>query len=920
MSNRLLNTKLYIPTSRSGLVRRSRLNDRLTHGVLDSHLLILVSAPAGFGKTTLVSDWIGTVKIPAGWLTLDSSDNEPYRFMTYLIASLQGVNPAIGKDLTQMLSGPEISSINSVLMELINQLAAEDDQFILVLDDYQTIDEPAIHEIVEYLIEHNPSQMHLVLITRDEPSLPVARLRGRGQLTELRLADLRFTNEEVSDFFNEVMGIKLSPDEIGELTYRTEGWIAGLLMSALVLKDESVSDYKGKSRQEIIQSITESDRYILEYLLEEVFQRQPESIKKFLLFSSILDRMNGSLCDYLLGNTNSGESDLKYLSEMFSPTGYQNSQEIIEYLEQANLFVIPLDRHKEWYRYHRLFADLLRGRLMRDIPAAKAALNRRASVWFDEYGYTDSAINHALEAEDFKRAAKLIEKVAVNILSRGEMTILLKWLNALPDEVMDDRPILYVYHSWVMFVRGQPVEEIEARLEQAQSSDLEGVISGELLMLRATLASVKGDINESVEFSNQALVDLPPDSRFFRGVTVRNLAAAYEDAGDLSAAINTFNQSVNADLRFGNIVGAVVGLTRLAGLRKIQGKLTEAKRLYEKALGISGAEDGSMLPVAGRAMIGLGDLYREWNDLEQSERRIKDGVELVERWSNSWAIEGYSQLALVKQSSGDPDGALRTLSKAEELAISYDASEMDDLGVKLTELRLFIMQGDVDSVDFWFNEQGLLKEIDNIPVPYSLYEIEHFLYAEILIAKREFGKSNQIIEELKLSAEKLGRNGSLIKILLLKALVSEGLNDRATAVQAVQRAIGLAEPENYQRTFIDEGYALAQLLYGVISQGMNNEYARRLLLEFDLSKQDESKQRGVDHPAFQEQSGMIEPLSERELDVLKLIARGLPNREISQQLFISLRTVKWHTGNIYQKLNVRNRTQAVNRARNLGII
>jgi LuxR family maltose regulon positive regulatory protein len=572
----------------------------------------LISAPAGFGKTTLVSDWVSKVGLPAAWITLDSGDNEPLRFLSYVIASLNQVNKSIGRGLLELVPGSQVPSIDSNLMELINQIASTSGICLLVFDDYQVIEEPEIHRIVEYLIEHMPPQLHLILITRGVPLLPIARMRGRGQITELRQEDLRFSREEVTDFLNKVMNLNLSDDDIRELAHRTEGWIAGLLMTALVLQDE-VSQNQGGRRREFINSIDERNRYILDYLLQEVFQRQSRAIQLFLLYTSILDRMCSSLCDAITGDM---LEDYQTIIPKIIPSERLNSQQILEYLDQSNLFVVPLDRQKEWYRYHRLFADVLRSRLLREQPDVIRLLNERACHWYEKNGYMDLAINHALEGDDFQRAATLIEGIAVHILSRGEMNTLLKWLNLIPDNVMNDHPLLLIYHSWILFIRGQPIDIIEARLGQAQLSDPNKLIAGELLMFNGILAGVKGDIEKSIELSRSALSIIDEGNYFFKGVTIRNLASSYEDAGDLPAAISTLDQSVTMDIRVGNIIGAVVGLSRLAGLRKVQGRLREAEDLYKKALQIVDAGGGKVLPVAGRAMIGLGELYRDRNQLE----------------------------------------------------------------------------------------------------------------------------------------------------------------------------------------------------------------------------------------------------------------------------------------------------------------
>jgi len=907
----LLTTKLYIPPVRADLVPRPRLMERLNAGLRLGNRLTFVSAPAGFGKTTLVSEWVSGCGRPVAWITLDENDNDPLRFMTYFVAALQEVEAGLGQGLLDTIQSSKLPAIESLFLALINQIANVSDPFILVLDDYHLIEEQSVHNIISFTLEHLPPQMLLVILTRVDPPLPIARLRGRGQLTELRRVNLKFAPDEVAEFLNQVMGLGLTEADVAALAFHTEGWIAGLQMAALALRAQA-SSQDDEETSRFIKSFAESDRYILDYLIEEVFQRQSEPLQEFLLYTSILDRMCGSLCDAVAGGGKLVDDTSVDSPFLQLPDSLQSGQKILEYMEQANLFVIPLDRQQEWYRYHRLFIDLLRRRLQSKSPELLPILHGRASKWYEENGFLASAIDHAISAGDFSRAAYLIEDIAVGVFSRGEMTTLLKWLNQLPDGVMRNQPILFLYHTWMLYINGHPIDEVEARLDDAIKSDDSGHISGEVTMFRAALATVKGDIQSSIELSQRALELLPKDSYFFRGNTVRSLASAYEMAGDLTAAINTFDEAVKMDHRAGNKVGEIVGLTKIAGLRKIQGRLKDAHQLYRRALEVGNDGHGNLLPIAGRAMTGLGELWREWNDLKDAERYLDEGIVLVKRWSNVWAIEGYLALAHVRQSMGDEQGAHQAIQTAEELAVDFDASEMDDLEVSLIKIRLSLLQGDHESAAHWFDGRGVVKEINDIPVSYYLQEMGQIVRARMCISQGEYDQAKLLLDSLQGEAENLYRTGVLIEILVLQALLLQSLGDTPQAVKVLENALSLAEPEGYVRIFLDEGKPMARLLYEAITRNISPVYAGRLLTKFEPGMRDKMPSKKL--------ASVVEPLSERELEVLRLIAEGLSNQEVAQRLYISLRTVKWHTSNIYNKLGVKNRTQAVNRARRLGVL
>ena len=917
----LLATKFYIPPLRPDLIPRSRLIDRLNEGLSVGHCLTLVSAPAGFGKTTLVSEWAAACDRKLAWLTLDQDHNAPFTFMGYFVAALQIVDRQIGQGLVDALQSSQPPSIDSMIIGLVNEIADHSRPFILVMDDYHLIENSEIHRVMAFLLDHMPESMHLVLVTRVEPPLPIAKLRGRGMLTELHREDLRFTEQEVADLFNQVIGLGLTEREIESLRYRTEGWIAGLQMAAFALQG-MISARGGTSAGQFIESLAVSDRYVLDYLVEEVLQSQPEQVQRFLSATSILEQLCASLCDTILVEQSAAHRAGQD-AEASTLEASTRSQQILEYLQRANLFVIPLDSDGIWFRYHRLFADLLRRRLYRENGVSIAALHKRASDWYEAHGYVPSAIDHALDAEDYDRAGRLIESTAENSLSRSEMSTLLDWLGALPDSAKRSRPALFLYHAWVKFLGGHSLDQVDALLKQAEMHDQNKALSGELSALRASLAIMEGEIDSSIQLANEALHSLPEERVYLRGLAIRNLGSAHELRGNLAPAISAFEQAVRLDQRAGNIVGAVVGLTKLAELSAIQGRLNEAYELYQQALDVGVDRSGNFLPITGRALIGMGSILREWNQLEAGEKVLRDGIELVRRWTHVWAIGGYIGLARVRQAQGDPSAANEAVRTASRLAIEFDASEVDDLVVSLVRIRLWLQQGRIELARTWYADRdrtgvapvgGVGEVLVGVPTSYALNEMEIITRARLYLAQGQFLDAERLLVPLQKEEEELGRNGALIEILVLRALIAQRKEDREQAVSYLERAISLAEADGYVRIFLDEGPPMTRLLHLAASIGSATAYTGKILAQYKPDPM--SIGAGLPDDAVP----IVEPLSDREVEILQLISKGLSNQEVADRLYISLRTVKWHSSNIYQKLGVRNRTQAVNKARGLGLI
>jgi LuxR family maltose regulon positive regulatory protein len=921
------------------MVPRPRLIEQLNAGLRSGRKLTLISAPAGFGKTTLLSEWVAGSERSVAWVSLDEGDNDPARFLAYFVAALQTIEASIGDGILSALQSPQPPPVETLIATLINQISVFPDDIILVLDDYHLITAQPVHDALTFLLDHLPSQMHLGLATRAEPPLPIARLRGRGQLTELRQADLRFTPDKATEFLSRVSGLELSMDDAATLASRTEGWIAGLQMAALALRSlgSPRSPLSAQGRKDVtgfIQALSGSDRYILDYLVEEVLQRQPDGIQTFLLQTAILDRLTGPLCDAVLDLQTCRFADL-------------SGREILEYLERANLFIVPLDNERQWYRYHRLFADLLRSRLRRAHSDLVPTLHRRASEWHEQNGLMGAAIDHSLSAGDFERAARLVEQVAQATLLRSEVATFLSWVERLPAEPVRARPSLCLFHAWAMLLAGRPLDAVESRLQEVSGdSDL---MPGRVAPLRAYIAIIRGQIPRATELSRQALEQLPEDDSFLRGIAAWSLCLSYLVSGDVVAGSQVFDEAIRMSQEAGNIMIAVMALSHLAQQYTGEGQLGKAAEIYERALELATDRQGNPLPIASEPLIGLGRLARQWNDLEAATRYLTEGIELARRWGEIGVLDGYISLAWVKQAQGDVDGARDVIQKARQVAIKTDATELDDFYVDALQARLWIAQGELQAAMRWVEERGLAlhacperstraveglgraagsTELEGSETLLNTYlrKYEHLVLARLLIAQGQPEEALALLEPL-LSRQELNR--LVIEVQALRALAFQAQGNVAQAMAALEHALSLAEPGGYVRMFVDEGPPMARLLYEAAARGIAAEYAGRLLAAFDLETKDERRKTklsplsfalGPSSPALSKAEGLVEPLSERELEVLELIAEGLSNREIAGRLLISLSTVKGHTANIYGKLCVHSRVQALARARDLGLL
>ena len=920
----ILSTKLYIPPPRPNVVIRHQLIERLNEGLKRAPGVTLISAPAGFGKTTLVSEWIAgpwsrpqeqEYERPVAWLSLDEGDSDPTRFLTYLVAALQTIAPNIGASMLGVLQSPQPPPTEAILTELLNQITTIADNFILVLDDYHVIDSKPVDDALAFLLKHLPPQMHLVITTREDPNLALAQLRVRGQLTELRAVDLRFTLSEAADFLEKVMGLTLSEEDIAALETRTEGWIAGLQLAALSIQGHQ--DVPG-----FIQTFTGDNRYIVDYLVEEVLRRQPGLLRAFLLQTAILDRLYGPLCDAV--------------------TGQAGGSARLEALERGNFFLAPLDDKRHWYRYHHLFADVLQMHLMTEQPDQVPALHRRASEWYEQNGSTVDAIRHALAGEDFERAAGLVE-LAVPAISRSrQVSALLGWLKALPNELIRARPVLSVTYAHLLLDGGE-MDDVEDRLRDAEwwldtpadsrarpgASSVEMVVvdneafrrlPGAIAVARAGLALARGDVADTAKYARQVLDLLPDDDHLNRGGAAGFLGLAAWTSGDLEAAHRAYAEGMAHLQMAGNISDAIGGAVTLADIRLAQGRPREAMRTYEQALQLAAAQ-GAPLRGTADMYVGLSELHREHNDLHAAEQHLQRSKELGEHTGFPQnRYRRYVAMARIREAQGDLDGALDLLDEAERLYVSAFSPNVRPIAA--LKARVWIAQGRSGEALDWAREQGLSAE-NNLSY---LREFEHITLARALLARAKSDRTDSsmheavgFLERLLKAAEEGGRMGSAIEILGLQALAHQAQGDLPAGLMPLERALTLAEPEGYVRMFLDEGSNMARLLSAAAARGMKQDYIAKLLAGFENSEGKPAPPSSLAE-GHNEGEPLSEPLSQRELEVLQLIAQGLSNGEISKRLFLALNTVKGHNQKIYSKLQVQSRTEAIVRARELGLL
>ena len=889
-SKHLLRTKFFVPPIRSSQIARPRLS-QLIDGGLD-RALILVSAPAGYGKTTLVSSWLKETKIPSAWLSLDGGDNDPVRFLQYLIATLSPLASGVEAEAPGMLQRNQPSQFENVINLLVNELASFPEPFVLVLDDFHVIQSESVLKILAYLLEHLPPQMHLALLSRTDPLLPLSRLRARNKLTDIRADQLRFTRDEIAAFLNDVMGLALSAEDLSAMETRTEGWIASLQLAALSM--QSIKDIHG-----FVAAFTGSHHYVMDYLVEEVLGLQTKKVGNFLMQTSILDHMCGPLCESVIDA---------------NPEEPVDGQAMLEALERMNLFVIPLDDERRWYRYHHLFADMLRKRLEQHYPDSLPRLHQRASRWFEQNGLASEAIRHSLTGGDQERAIQLIEQYGPLLLMSAELNALSGWIKAV-EARSQAHPWIHIIKAWLSILTGQP-ERAEEEFQPAEKLISSRKPDTNIKLMQGAMATgrsyrsfMEGDTNRTAIFAREAvkiLPDLDLTSRSIRGIATALLGEASLMNGELESALQACTEAKQIGQASGNVPVVIIVNCALGRIFTEQGLLHQAAEMYAEALQIATRPDGRKMVTAGEPYTELSQVSYEWNDLENALEQAHSCVALCRQsGQETFQATGSIMLARLERIHGNTKTAVENMNIAEKLMKEHHFAFKYTIWVKHALVRLWIALGDLEKASHIVEESGITTH-DEIPY---LREPEFLALLRLLLAQGDYDASLALSKRLLHQAETGKRAGRVIEVLVLQALIYQGIKDLDHALAALKRALSLARPEGYIRTFVDEGEPMLRLLHLARSRQIETEYVTALLSVFE-------KTTGPTQPPHKL---LTEPLTAREVEVLNLIKAGCSNQDIADRLVISMPTVKRHISNIYTKLGVKSRTQAVSIGKELKL-
>jgi LuxR family maltose regulon positive regulatory protein len=886
MTRTILQTKLFIPPVRPELIPRLRLLTKLNAGLHGK--LTLVSAPAGFGKTSLIVEWVsGTLSTsdPQAsnaprfcWLSLDNDDNELARFFTYFIAALQMEEDSWGQAAISLLQSPQTPPPENIITLLINDLAFSPlrSPIILVLDDYHVIRNQAIHQALTFLLNNAPPDFQLAITTRSDPPLPLSQMRVRGEITEIREADLRFTVEETAAFLNQMPGVDLPAEEIAALASRTEGWIAALQLAALALQAQDSAQ-----QADFIASFSGGHAHVVDYLMEEVWQHQAEEVQHFWLATSVLDRLSGPLCDAI--------------------TGREDSEQLLSGLHQRNLFLVPLDSQRQWYRYHRLFGDMLRNRATTLGPVKITQLHQRAAHWYEQQRLLPQAIHHALAADDRAEATRLISLATAAALRRGDLAAIQGWLEALPAAHVRAQHQLALAKAWVSYLRGQ-IELAAACLADAQlawpdAAEPEQQVS--LISLQAFIAILQGDIPTGVSLSHEALALATDEDDHLRELILFNLMQVQAMVDDIDAAVQSGRQAVRVGLEIGSSFLAANVLEGLLQLYLLQGKLREAIRLGQEAVNRFVDKRNKPLPIAGQLTIALGQAHFESGDIDRAYTLMQQGIALGEQMAAIMPVlNGKLRLAQVQQSRGEGELAVATLGEVRQMA---DLPHLQPI-LDALEAEINLRQRNIAAALAWANS----ADIPSLEAPAPRFEIVYLAYARCMLADRRWSKADALLAKLAGAAKAQGRAGSLAPIMVLQALSKQAQGQRSAAKDRLRQAVEIAAPEGHERPFLDDLPHLIPLLQAVHSASA--DFVAGLLSRADLSA------------STLPQSLLPDPLNERETEVLRLIAAGLSNPEIARELYLAVNTIKWYVKSIFQKLDVSSRKEAAARARELNLL
>ena len=889
MTNNILTTKLEVPSATGGILERQRLFKLLGNQTLKP--LTLISAPAGFGKTTLMASWLDQHKVPTAWLSVDADDNDPVRFLVHIIATISRHIDGFGEAELGLFQAAQNPALQGLLPSLVNQLNANKQPLVLVLDDYHYIDQETVHEVLRFFLEHRPSHFYLALTSRTDPPLPLPRLRVRGQIAEIRENELRFIQQEAETLLNSVLQLELDAADISVLEKRTEGWIAGLQLAALSLQNST--DSAG-----FIQSFAGNDRYIMDYLTEEVLERQTEERREFLLQTSILERLSSKLCAAV--------------------TGIDNCNEILAGLENDHMFIVPLDNRREWYRYHHLFADLLATQLEFKYAPIINDLHNKASRWYAEHGYLNEAIRHALSAENYAQAAEMIELHGMDIFHQGRISTLLNWFNALPEDETCKNPKRLIIYAWALFTGteqyvGPWLEKAEVLLESEYSDSYsvtdQDMIRGQIMILRGFMAMHEGETWQTIELIEHAQRYLTDESNSLsQTATKLLLGAAYLFTGQIDSAERTLKQAIEVSLQHNSLIAYVPAVCSLIRLRSRQGQLKQAILISEQAEKTLLEHGWSSMPDTAALYFIKGDMLHELSLFSDAKRAFQKSIDLIsaESWHTMHSGIHYLR-ALLHITQGCYEKAAQDLETARDIdycgqlfrffpdAAYYNA---------LIDFRL----GNIAALEEWADNCNLDLGDDIDP----RFESEYMLLARTYLARHQYDKALKLLSRILLEAERGKRFGVVIEASLLSALARQGLGQTKQALSSLDNALELAAPQGYVRLFVDEGPYLKALLQRLPDNHSHKDYIKLLLTAFPEAVSEQANNSNA--------GGLSEPLSPKELNTLRLLVSGLTNKEIAEKAFVSPNTVKTHIKKIYDKMEVNSRAQAINRARELELI
>ena len=887
MSTPILSTKFFIPTNRLTVVPRLHLVDRIQRGL--TRRLTLISAPAGFGKTTLLADCVGRIKEPVGWISLDEQDNNKVRFLKYFTNAIQQIEKGIGENFLMALQSQQPLETEILVTGFINDMADIDHPFVVILDDYHVITDTEIQQFLLFILDNQPPQMHMVISSRADPPWPLARLRARGEIEEIRIQDLRFTLDEVAIFLNDIMGYTLTSNDLAALEKRTEGWIAGLQMAAIALQNQ-------QDKASYVQAFTGSHRYIFDYLMEEVLDSLPGDAREFLLRTSILDRLNGSLCDFV--------------------TERENSQSMLKDLERKNIFLIPLDSQQNWYRYHHLFAELLRNQLNHEKAGLTAQLHKRASLWLEQHGIIDTAVNHAVATQDFEFAADVVERNVIDVKDSGDLPMLVNWLQKIPDEVLFSHAWLCIAKAWVLIYLGQ-AEDAMMILERAEQSLLNGKeknIRGHIAAIRCYHYLFESNLHLSIDHGYKALKLLSETDLSTRISAATSLASAMRLNGDLASAHDILMEAIGLSKRTDHIQTTVRLLCGLTALQMYQGQLPNAHATLQEAIQIGQwVDEGKQtkpMPVTGLAYLRLAQVLISMYQLEEAFAHVQLGIGLCKQWGQANALwEGYLALADIQKAMGNTKGSHEALLEAEKISNRISVLHIERI-TNAQRAQFWLDAGQVDTAVRWAAKNDLRSDKELQFQEISWYDI----LANILIAQKKYHEAQILLSQMINITENSGAFGlSLLSIVRL-SIIHEHQGAEKRAIETLIHALELGQSSGNLRVFIEQGEHLLGLLRKVLSKGIQTEFTTKLILaiEAELPKQ---KQR---EPASYDD--LTELPSNREIEVLRYLSSDLTIPEISSHLHISISTLRTHIRNIYEKLGVHSRFEAISKARELELI